>query len=149
MNTISKYRKILNSTHTCIKNFFVNIHLSISMEDNGKQYIKFKVAACLRILLKIKKDVHKQNKDSNIEDIRLVASLRKLEAESGLSYTIIQGVFSGTRELKFSSLISILENMNVPFSKFAELYDSVTEQQIINERNEIAANKRPKRQKQK
>src|SRR5690242_11242352 len=110
----------------CIKYFFINIHLSISMEYNGKLYIKFKVSACLRILIKVKKDVHKQNKDSNIEDIRLVASLRKLEAESGLSYTIIQGVFSGTRELKFSSLISILENMNVPFSKFAELYDSIT-----------------------
>lgn len=117
------------------------------MEDNGKEYIKFKVAACLRILLKAKKDVQNRNKANNIEDIRLVASLRKLEAESGLSYTIIQGVFSANRELKFSSLISILENMNVPFSKFAQLYDSISEQQILRERSEIDANKKAKRKK--
>lgn len=112
------------------------------MEDNGKEYIKFKLAATFRIILKRKKDLQIQNKANEVEDVRLVASLRKLEAESGLSYNIIQGVFSGNRELHFTTLISLIENLDISFSKFAELYDSISEKQISNEIRQIELNKR-------
>lgn len=112
------------------------------MEDNVKEHIKFKLATCFRIVLKEKKDLQIKNKASEIEDVRLVASLRKLEAESGLSYNIIQGVFSGNRDLHFTTLIFLIENLNISFSKFAELYDSISEKQISNEKKDIESNKR-------
>ena len=112
------------------------------MVDNGKEYIKFKLAACFRIILNEKKNLQIKNKANEIEDVRLVASLRKLEAESGLSYNIIQGVFSGNRDLHFTTLIALIENLNIPFSKFAELYDSISEKQISNEIKGIESNKR-------
>ena len=84
------------------------------MEENGKEYIKLKVASSLRIILKEKKELQNKNKADDVEDIRLVASLRKLEAESGLSYNIIQGVFSGNRESAFYNL-----NFNIGKSSYS------------------------------
>ena len=87
----------------CIKIFSLIVHLSISMQENGKEYIKFKLATCLRIILRNKKNIDIENKAKNIEDLRLVASMRQLEAESGLSYTIIQNVSVGKRDIQFTT----------------------------------------------
>ena len=115
------------------------------MQENGKEYIKFKLATCLRIILRNKKNIDLENKAKNIEDLRLVASMRQLEAESGLSYTIIQNVSVGKRDIQFTSLITLIENLGISFSEFAELYDTITEKQMTDEKAIIEKNKSHKK----
>ncbi|MDQ2719430.1 MAG: hypothetical protein M3Z26_06655 [Bacteroidota bacterium] len=119
------------------------------MEEEGKKYIKFKLATCLRIILKNKKNLELENKVNNVEDIRLVASMRKLEAESGLSYTIIQKVSVGKRDIQFTSLITLVENLGFSFSEFAEMYDTISEKQMADEKEEIEKNRTKKKTKTK
>ena len=114
------------------------------MEEKGKEHIKFKLATCFRIILKTKKNLELENRANNIENLRLVASMRQLEAESGLSYTIIQNVSVGKRDIQFTSLITLIENLGVSFSEFAEMYDAVTEKQMGIEKIEIEKNKTKK-----
>jgi len=115
------------------------------MQEKGKEYIKFKLATCLRIILRNKKNLDIENKVKNIEDLRLVASMRQLEAESGLSYTIIQNVSVGKRDIQFTSLITLIENLGISFSEFAELYDTITDKQMMEERAIIEKNKTKKK----
>jgi len=133
----------------CIKIFSLIVQLSISMQEKGKEYIKLKLATCFRIILKSKKNLDLENKAKNIEDVRLVASMRQLEAESGLSYTIIQNVSVGKRDLQFTSLIALIENLGISFSEFAGLYDTITEKQMIEEKALIEKNKIKKKVKSK
>src|SRR5665213_1547119 len=115
------------------------------MQENGKKYIKFKLATCLRIILRNKKNLDLENKAKNIEDLRLVASMRQLEAESGLSYTIIQNVSVGKRDIQFTSLITLIENLGISFSEFAGMYDTITEVQMMDEKAIIEKNKTKKK----
>lgn len=119
------------------------------MQENGKDYIKFKLATCFRTILKNKKNRDLENKANNIEDLRLVASMRQLEAESGLSYTIIQNVSVGKRDIQFTSLISLIESLGISFSEFAQIYDAITENQMVDEKSEIEKNKTKKQTKTK
>lgn len=100
------------------------------MEDQRKENIKFQLATTLRGILKKKKKIAEKNKANKIEDIRLVESIRKLEAESGLSYNVIQNVFVGKRDIQFTTLINIIESLDYSFSDFAKLYDKITADQI-------------------
>lgn len=114
------------------------------MEEKGKEHIKFKLATCFRIILKTKKNLELENRANNVENLRLVASMRQLEAESGLSYTIIQNVSVGKRDIQFTSLITLIENLEISFSEFAEVYDKITEKQMAIEKAEIEKNKTKK-----
>lgn len=111
------------------------------MKEKGKEYIKFKLATCFRIILKNKKNLELENKANDIEDLRLVSSMRQLESESGLSYTIIQNLSVGKRDIQFTSLMTLIENLGLSFSEFAKLYNSITDKQMEIEKEEIEKNK--------
>lgn len=111
------------------------------MEEKGKEHIKLKLATSFRKILKNKRILKLENKVNNIEDLRLVASMRQLESESGLSYTIIQNLSVGKRDIQFTSLITLIENLGFSLSEFAEIYDAITDEQIVNEKVRIEKNK--------
>jgi hypothetical protein len=115
------------------------------MQEKEKENIKLKLATCFRIILKNKKEIDLENKANDVEDLRLVSSLRQLESESGLSYTIIQRLSVGKRDIQFTSLITLIENLGVTFSEFANLYDSITAKQIADEKVGIENNKNKKK----
>ncbi|MDB5277303.1 MAG: hypothetical protein JWR61_2258 [Ferruginibacter sp.] len=117
------------------------------MELGNKEHTKLKLATCFRIILKQKKSIGIKNKVNNIEDIRLVDSMRQLEAESGLSYTIIQNTSAGKRDIQFTTLLTMIENLGLSFTEFAKLYDKITEKQISDEKIEIEKSKKPKTKK--
>ncbi|MDN3654055.1 hypothetical protein QWZ08_00370 [Ferruginibacter paludis] len=117
------------------------------MELGNKEHTKLKLATCFRIILKQKKSIGIKNKANNIEDIRLVDSMRQLEAESGLSYTIIQNTSAGKRDIQFTTLLTMIENLGLSFTEFAKLYDKITEKQIFDEKTEIDKSKKPKTKK--
>jgi hypothetical protein len=100
------------------------------MERKNKAYIKFKLAACIRKIISDNKAMYSRNREKGIEDLSLIDTVRQLEAASGLSYNLIQGVAAGKRDPQFTSLITLIESMGISLGKFASLYDKVTDADI-------------------
>lgn len=115
------------------------------MDTSDKILTRLKLAASLRLILNKNKAKATNNELRGIEDVTLIDSIRKLEASSRLSYTIIQGVFSAQRDLQFSSLVSIVEDgFSISMMEFAKIYDSITEEEIKLIKKEINSTKRKK-----
>ncbi|MET0634556.1 MAG: hypothetical protein ABWZ25_00930 [Chitinophagaceae bacterium] len=101
------------------------------MEQDDKIFHRFKLATALRKILDRNKEQVEKNILNEVESFWIVDSIRQLEASSRLSYTIVQGVFAAKRDIQFSSLMSILgDGFGISFSEFAEIYDSVTDDEI-------------------
>ena len=121
------------------------------MEVWEKDIEKLKLAWCFRKILKDKKDLSNLNRSENIEDIHLVASMRQLEADSGISFTLIQKLCAGQRDAQFTSIIRLLKSLKVSISEFASLYDQIADVDLKKIELEIsqAKNKKPKKRKAK
>ena len=96
------------------------------------------------------KIIIKERLANGVGNIRLVDGVRQLESSSGLSYTIIQGVFAAKRDLQFTTLLGILgEGLEMTLTDFAKIYDSITDDDIKVAKKEIAESvriKMPKKQ---
>ena len=104
----------------------------------------------MRAILVKNKKILANNQLQGIEDVSLVDSIRQLEASSRLSYTIVQGVFAGKRDIQFSSLISIVEEgFGISFTDFAKVYDSISDEDIKRVKKEISLSKRKREPKKK
>lgn len=121
------------------------------MEVWEKEIEKLKLAACFRRILQSKRDLSDANKSDNIEDIHLVASMRQLEADSGVSFTLIQGLFAGKRDVQFTSIIRLLDSLKTSLSDFGAIYDKLSDKDIELAKSEInkAKNKKSKKRKTK
>lgn len=107
------------------------------MEVWEKDIEKLKLAACFRIILKRKKDLSDINKIENVEDIHLVVSMRQLEADSGISFTLIQSLCSGKRDVQFTSIVRLLKSLKTSFSEFAAMYDDISDKDLDAIKSEI------------
>lgn len=115
------------------------------MDTSDKILTRLKLAASLHLILKRNKAKATSNEAKGIEDVTLIDSIRKLEASSRLSYTIIQGVFSARRDIQFSSLVSIVEDgFSISMIEFAKIYDSITDEEVKLIKKEISNAKRKK-----
>ena len=94
--------------------------------DKEKQYIGYKLGlTILRILENNKIVSHASNQKHKIVD-----SLRKLAAASRVEYSIIQKISSAKRNPSFSTIVSLIEGLNLSFSAFASVYDSITDEEV-------------------
>jgi len=140
---VSKDTKVFNDTHTCVNKFFRFPEFP-GMEQSEKEYSKLKLATCIRKVLKENRLTGTQNQNKGIEDISLVDSMRQVGAASGLSFTIIQETSAGKRDPQFTSLISLIDALGITFSKFATIYDKITDAEMEEVKKDIEA-KRNKR----
>lgn len=141
----TKY-KVFSIQYTNVyQNIFQIPSIFSLMESHDKILIRLKLAACLRAILAKNKAIASKNELSGIENVSLVDSIRQLEASSRLSYTIIQGVFSGDRDIQFSTLIGVIEDgFGISVSEFAAIYDSITDEDIKRTKKEIASSRKSK-----
>jgi len=108
-------------------------------EDNKIQH-RLKLATALKKILDRNKERVISHAVKDEESFWIVDSLRQLEAASGLSYTIVQGVFAAKRDLQFTSLMTLVgDGLGLTFSEFAEIFDSVTDEEIKNLKKHIAS----------
>lgn len=115
------------------------------VELSHKILVRLKVAASLRAILAKNKDIVAFNQLKGTENKSLIDSIRQLEASSRLSYTIVQGVFAGKRDIQFTSLINIIEEgFGISVSEFAKIYDSLSEEDLKKVEKEIANSKKKK-----
>lgn len=91
------------------------------MDVNEKLIARYKLAVTIQKIIS-------NNTDRN--ERGLVTSLRKLAASSQTEYAIIQKITSGKKDPQFSTLAAIIDGLDISFSEFSQIYDSVTEKDI-------------------
>jgi hypothetical protein len=112
------------------------------MEKKGKPYQRLQLAVCLKKILDENKQTEKTNREKGIKDPRLVTSLRSFESESGISYNIIQGISVGRRDINLTTLLDLIASLRLSFSKFAGLFERVTEEEVRKLMADIGLTKR-------
>lgn len=113
------------------------------MEEKEKIQVKFRLAATLRKILRDNKNIGISNARKGIEDVSLIDGVRQLESSSRLSYTIVQGVTSGNRDLQFTTLLSLItDGLGLSFSEFANIYDQLIDEDLKIASAEITSSKR-------
>ena len=88
---------------------------------------KEKLIARYRLALTIQKIIS-ENVSKNVEGS--VTSLRKLAASSETEYSIIQKITSSKKDPQFSTLIAIVDGLELSFSEFSKVFDSITNEDI-------------------
>jgi transcriptional regulator with XRE-family HTH domain len=138
---LAKDTKVFNDTRMCVNKFFRFPEFP-GMEQSEKEYTKLKLATCIRKILKDNRLTSTQNQNKGIEDLSLVDSMRQVGASSGLSFTIIQETSAGKRDPQFTSLISLIEALGISFTKFAGIYDKITDVEIEEIKRDIEAKRK-------
>jgi transcriptional regulator with XRE-family HTH domain len=100
------------------------------MEPKDKKNIKLKFALAVNRILEQNKKKTASNKLDGTKDHKIVDSLRKLEAASGISFPIIQKVSKGEKNAALSTIVSIAEGLNLSLSEFFSYYDKVSDEEI-------------------
>lgn len=105
----------------------------------------------LRYGLAIKKLIAK-NKKANILNLKKGTSEKKLDdsyssifTSTGLRIATLSVIVNGGSEIKGYTLHQILTALEVSFAKFGKVYDSITEQEITEYKEEIKKNKENKK----
>ncbi|HUN01247.1 MAG TPA: hypothetical protein PLS00_00215 [Niabella sp.] len=111
------------------------------MDDKEKYLIKLRFGLALTRLLDSRKAIGKRNKLEGIKDRNLIDSYLKLERASGLPKATLIGIFQGRINAASSSLSAILEALETSFTSFGEIYDGITEEELL-EFGNILAQKR-------
>lgn len=112
------------------------------MDSREKKYIKLKFALTLVMIIKENKIKAIANKAVGIKDHKLINSLRKLEASSGISFPIIQKISKADKNPALSTIVALADGLNLRTSELFSYYDKITEEDI---NSEIDKRKKKKR----
>lgn len=108
------------------------------MEEKDKILVRIRLAATLRRIFRDNQKLNEKNKALDLAD-----GVRSLETATGLSYTIIQGIYAASRDIQLTSLMVIItEGLEMTFSSFARTYDSITDEEILSTQKEILTSKK-------
>ena len=99
------------------------------MDVNEKLIARYKLAITIQKIIS-------NNTDRNEKG--LVTSLRKLAASSETEYAIIQKITSGKKDPQFSTLAAIIDGLDISFSEFSQIYDSITEKNIQDYKSSVS-----------
>jgi transcriptional regulator with XRE-family HTH domain len=95
-----------------------------------KHLIKMKLGLCLRRILDERKNLAKERKLEGIKDHKLISSLRKLEAATGLRFATLQEISVGKTNASITSIAIIAETLDMSLSQFFSYYDKITEDEV-------------------
>lgn len=100
------------------------------MDTKNKDNIKLKLGLCL---IKILDD----KKLNDAENYKTIDSLRKLESASGVSFPIIQNITVGKRNPEFTTIIALLDGLNISLTEFSTFYDKLTDTEVLNYKSKL------------
>ena len=107
----------------------------ISKEE--KEYIKLKFGLCLKRIIEGNKSKSQENRLEGIKDHKLIPSLRKLEAATGLRFATLQEIAAGKGNATCTSIVTIAETLNMSLSQFFSHYDAITEKDVSDYKAEL------------
>ena len=67
------------------------------------------------------------------KDVKLITSLRKLAASSGIEYSIIQKISSGKKDPQWTTVVSLVEGLGLTIAEFCQYYDEISDQSTQNQ----------------
>ena len=100
------------------------------MEEREKEYIKLKFAACLAKIIAANKQKAEENEEKGVQDLKLITSLRKLAASSGVDFATIQKIATGKKNPAWTTTVLLTEGLNITIAEWGKLYDSITEEDV-------------------
>jgi len=100
------------------------------MESREKKYIQFKYAVCLNKIIAANKVKAEKDKANKTKDHKLITSLRKLEAASGISFPIIQNITKGSKNPALTTIVAIAEGLEISPRQFFSFFDEITEEEV-------------------
>lgn len=100
------------------------------MEQKEKKILHLRVGLTLLKVLEERKNIAKINKVKGVKDHKLVSSIRKLSAASGIDFGTVQKISKGDQGLEFFTFIDLIEALDLNMITFGEYFNSITVQEI-------------------
>lgn len=116
------------------------------MDAKEKDYRKLRFA----LALKISMEGFNKSKTPSIEGFKVNPkniSFRELEANSGIPHPAIVQIIHGKKNASWTTVDALLEGLDITLSKFAAVYDKITEQEIEEYKREIEKKKQEQKKK--
>lgn len=107
------------------------------MEKKEKKIEKLRLGLAITKILKENHVKARGNKIAGIKDHKLVSSLRKLAAASGIDYGSIQKISIGDISPEFITVITIIDALDKNLTSFSKYYDSISAKDIMNYQTSI------------
>lgn len=102
------------------------------MEAKDKKILHIRFGLTLLKILEERKALAKANKTRGLKDHKLVYSLRKLSAASGIDFGTVQKISKGYQGLEFFTFIDILDALDLNIKTFGEYFYSISDDDIAN-----------------
>ena len=105
-----------------------------------ERIIMIKTAITLRNLISFNK-ISSQTNDDKID---IISSYEKISVNSNsdLTKATVNNAFSGIKRSTMPTIITIVETMGFTMTRFGEVYDKITKDDIIDFKNEILSRKK-------
>ena len=100
------------------------------MENKEKKILHLKFGLTLLKILEERKDVANNNKITGKNDHKLISSIRKLSAASGIDFGTVQKITKGDQGLAFFTFIDLIESLDLNMLTFGEYFNSITNVEI-------------------
>jgi hypothetical protein len=107
--------------------------------------LQIRLGLALLKILNERKDTAKANKLEGVKDHKLVSSLRKLSAGSGIDFGTVQKISKGYQGLEFFTFIDLIEALDLNMITFGEYFNSITGDEIKVELDRRKNKKKDKR----
>ena len=101
-------------------------------KNKEQEYLKYKYALALKILLENNKKQKDFNLKNSIENLNLDYSYSTISSTTGLRPATISNIISGISEMKIYTLDLILGSLGVSYTRFGRILDKLTRQEILN-----------------
>ena len=75
------------------------------------------------------------------KDSKLVTSLRKLAASSGVEYAIIQKISSGKKDPQWTTIISLADGLGITVSELSDYYETISDNSIQKQIHQVKKKK--------
>ncbi|MBS1738452.1 MAG: hypothetical protein JSS98_17865 [Bacteroidetes bacterium] len=115
------------------------------MEEREKKILHLKVGLTILKILAERKKIAEANKTKGKKDHKLISSLRKLAAASGIDFGTIQKISKGDQGMEFFTLMDIIEALDLDIVTFGEYFNSISIQDINNYQASIQKSRKEKK----
>ncbi|MBL7710697.1 MAG: helix-turn-helix transcriptional regulator [Chitinophagaceae bacterium] len=100
------------------------------MESSEKLVIKARFGVCIQKIIAENKSLAKAKEDAGIKEHRLITSLRKLAASSGIEFSIIQKISAGKRNPELTTIVGIADGFGINEAELFSRYNQVTDTEL-------------------
>jgi hypothetical protein len=117
------------------------------MDARERKILHLKFGLALVKIIEERKEVAKANKILGKKDHRLISSLRKLSAASGIDFGTVQKISKGDQGLEFFTFIDLIESLGLDLAAFGEYFYAITDEEVLEYRNSIQKMRKSAKQK--